>query len=389
MTSKILIITSEYYGAPTKIGAHRFSDQLAKRNYEVTIISFPISPLYKLVSKKTGYVERNANANQIIEVRNNLRTLVPKVLIPPLMQICKFFPYYTELWFRWNSTVSNFLKQSKFDIAICESPLLQGIFKRTKASTKIIRVPDNFEGFWGSSAQLSQLIESFYSMAETIISPSQQLISKYQKIYPDKQVFQVPNGVDESLFDEPRTTKDNSYRKEGPTAIYIGSLSKWFDFRLLYETAERRPEWTFLIIGKLESTHSSPPPNVNFLGAMPIELATRYLVNANCGLIPFDVRNHESLVNYVNPIKLYEYMAYGLPVIATRWKELELLESPAILIDNADELCRALDDCERCDKSEELVAFARQFTWQHITTNLLAKIETPDDTFKICSDTDR
>ena len=52
------------------------------------------------------------------------------------------------------------------------------------------------------------------------------------------------------------------------------------------------------------------------------------------GLIPFDVQAYPALVHAVHPLKLYEYLACDLPVVATRWDELERLASPAILCDS-------------------------------------------------------
>jgi hypothetical protein len=55
------------------------------------------------------------------------------------------------------------------------------------------------------------------------------------------------------------------------------------------------------------------------------------------GLIPFDAAGHPELVESIHPLKLYEYLAASLPVVATDWTEIASLGSPAIL-------CRTTDD---------------------------------------------
>jgi hypothetical protein len=61
-------------------------------------------------------------------------------------------------------------------------------------------------------------------------------------------------------------------------------------------------------------------------------------------LIPFDVANHGSLVRSVHPLKLYEYLASGLPVVAVEWDELQYLKSPAMLTNGRSQFVSAIRD---------------------------------------------
>jgi glycosyltransferase involved in cell wall biosynthesis len=78
------------------------------------------------------------------------------------------------------------------------------------------------------------------------------------------------------------------------------------------------------------------------LGRRPYDQIPRYLHNADVGLIPFDVRGHASVVNTVHPLKLYEYLACGLPVVAPSWPELEAIGSPARLCRTPEEQIAAI-----------------------------------------------
>lgn len=86
---------------------------------------------------------------------------------------------------------------------------------------------------------------------------------------------------------------------------------------------------------------------MHFLGKRPYSEIPNYMQSANVGWIPFDVKNYPDLIHNVNPLKLYEYMAAGLPVVATRWKEMENINSPAYLCSTPEEfkasLLRAID----------------------------------------------
>ncbi|MHB1377732.1 MAG: glycosyltransferase, partial [Candidatus Humimicrobiaceae bacterium] len=78
-------------------------------------------------------------------------------------------------------------------------------------------------------------------------------------------------------------------------------------------------------------------------------------------IITFDV-NHP-VVDTVNPIKLYEYMACGLPVVSTSWKELELINSPAFLAKSTEEFSESLYGALESGKDKKYLDFAKENSW--------------------------
>jgi glycosyltransferase involved in cell wall biosynthesis len=84
------------------------------------------------------------------------------------------------------------------------------------------------------------------------------------------------------------------------------------------------------------------------------------------------VAGHPQLVHNIHPLKLYEYMASGLPVVASRWKELEQIENPAILCDTVEEFTRAISDATRQTPDRAaFVQFASQHDWSQRIDRLL------------------
>ena len=86
--------------------------------------------------------------------------------------------------------------------------------------------------------------------------------------------------------------------------------------------------------------------------------------HAQVGLIPFHVTE---MIHSVHPIKLYEYMACGLPVIAVCWEELESLQSPALLCRTRTDFVRAIPQAleNGASSRERLMAFAAQADWRN------------------------
>jgi hypothetical protein len=99
------------------------------------------------------------------------------------------------------------------------------------------------------------------------------------------------------------------------------------------------------------------------------------LRNADVGLIPFDVARHPDLVHGIHPLKLYEYLACELPVVATDWDELRALGSPARLCRMRDEHVAAIREAVAggIDPGEGLT-FVAHADWRERAAMLLDRL---------------
>jgi glycosyltransferase involved in cell wall biosynthesis len=181
-----------------------------------------------------------------------------------------------------------------------------------------------------------------------------------------------PNGVEYHHF---ATATPLPLRYEtitGPIAVYVGELGIRFDFELLKATAELVPEVTFVLIGPTADMDDLKlPRNVQFFGPIDYALLPQYLQHATVGIIPLNVRLKADLVNGVNPLKLYQYMAAGLPVIATSWDALAALGSPAVLVADSADFAVALRRCIGDAPDAALYRrFAAQYDWSVKITEL-------------------
>jgi O-antigen biosynthesis protein len=89
------------------------------------------------------------------------------------------------------------------------------------------------------------------------------------------------------------------------------------------KAARAHPNWKFLLIGRVEDRRIlrlSKLPNIVFVGEVPHSELHKYMSMFRVALIPF-LRN--DLTIGTNPIKLYEYFSYGLPVVSTALPEME------------------------------------------------------------------
>ena len=142
-----------------------------------------------------------------------------------------------------------------------------------------------------------------------------------------RRVYVVPNGVDSAHFQPAQQKKPHP-----PTLIFMGSLyAAWgvdLVVRALPALAARFPDVRFLIIGegpeeqnlrRLAFAELGLEQHVIFTGLQPYQKLPEYMAEADIGTLTY---HPVEFVRYASSLKACEYMAAGLPVIATRFGEI-------------------------------------------------------------------
>src|SRR6185436_5134328 len=135
----------------------------------------------------------------------------------------------------------------------------------------------------------------------------------------------VPNAVDIAHFPAGR-------RQFGPPVSvgYVGALGPWFDAEAVGGLAAARPQWRVRLAGRVESPAVralARHRNVELLGEIPYRQVPELLAGLRALLIPFlDL----PLTRAVDPVKLYEGLAAGLPVVSARLPAVEAWSEPSV-----------------------------------------------------------
>jgi glycosyltransferase involved in cell wall biosynthesis len=123
----------------------------------------------------------------------------------------------------------------------------------------------------------------------------------------------LPQGVDTAHFGQAPTSPPGS-RVVG----FFGLLAPWLDEALIVAAARAHPTWTFEFIGPVAGggrpAFVDAAPNIRWRGAVPYADLPRAIAGWQAAWIPFKV---DALTTAVNPVKLREYLAAGLPVFST------------------------------------------------------------------------
>lgn len=195
---------------------------------------------------------------------------------------------------------------------------------------------DDHAGFSTNHADVIHQEDLLIQKANVVLTSSQVLHQRVRELNPSSIL--VRNAADVSHFAGWAGSAPAELSSiTGPVIGYYGAISDWFDIGLIETMARNRPEWTFALIGHTFGCNTSGVeqlPNVLLLGEKPYEELPGYLHRFDCAIIPF-VQNN--LTQATNPVKLYEYLAAGKPVVSTPLPELteiaadmvEIADSPA------------------------------------------------------------
>ena len=151
------------------------------------------------------------------------------------------------------------------------------------------------------------------------------------KAGPGRDVHLIPNGAEVEHFraaSRPATPIAPEMRAiPRPVIGFVGSLQYWIDFDLLRCLARARPAWSFVLIGPrgrlAEVWKIEKLANVYLLGRRPYEQLPAYLKAFDVCLNPYVV---DELARHCSPLKLYEYLASGKPVVSVDMPEARKFE---------------------------------------------------------------
>jgi uncharacterized SAM-binding protein YcdF (DUF218 family) len=186
------------------------------------------------------------------------------------------------------------------------------------------------------------------------------------------RVHLFPFGVSFDKFERARLASDgipaDLAALPRPIAGYVGGIHQWIDFPLLASVARQLPEVSFALVGPVQCDVSALKlPNIHLLGKRPHDELPRYLKAFDAGLVPYRLTDYTA---NVYPTKLNEYLAMGMPVVATDLPEIRRFNrehGPTVAVVSdaaafAAALRSALASSTEQERSQR-VAVARNISW--------------------------
>lgn len=367
MSKKILIAATNYWTSPYQVGSHHYARIFAKNGWEVLFVSDPISPFHFMSENKSDVLERYKIYRGIKKSsEKNIRIYVPMALFTINERPVFNSRFITNNWHR--TTCPNVIKYvdkigfGEVDLLWFDSITQYFWINAIKYRKSVFRVSDKLDSFKKIGKNAKNLERELMNKVDYIIYTSR-VLETYLKGYEHKMIH-ISNGVNIDHFLNSRQDIPEDLKViPRPRAIYVGAIDEWFDIDLLSNVAKKCREISFIVIGnsRIDLSKLINLSNVFLLGKKDYKEIPAYMYNSNVGIIPFN-KNHP-IVQSINPIKLYEYMSCGLPVVATRWKELEIIKSPAYLADNVNSFIEGLKTALQDINKDKYLKFAKTNSW--------------------------
>ena len=246
-------------------------------------------------------------------------------------------------------------------------------------SLVVYHVVDEYSGYTGMSEEYRVILrrqeEALLRRADIVFVTSPALYEAKRRYNP--RTYLVPNGVDYAAFqavvdgdDSPPPVIEALPR---PVIGYVGAVNAKIDLSLVLQTARRRPDWSFVIVGPVTSEEREDRsayselkslPNVLFAGRVDVTEVPRYIDACDVCLMPYKVN---AWTRHVNSLKLFEYMACGKPIVGTDIPACREAGEYVRIADEASDFEREIGEALR-DNSPGLVAerraLAARNTWE-------------------------
>lgn len=217
-------------------------------------------------------------------------------------------------------------------------------------------------------ASWAPYVAELRARADIVFATSLKLFNENRRLHPS--VHLCPNGVDYEHFApaqnggallRPPDIPDNGR----PVIGYCGALATWLDWELIDYITEQNPGFNFVFVGPLyNTTLPFHKRNLFSTGYKEYRYLPNYLQCFDVCLIPFQIT---SMTRGCNPIKMYEYLSTGKPVVSTPLPEVTGLGE--ILIGSSHEefnqmIHRALDH-DTIESRQKRIGLARANSWEH------------------------
>jgi len=379
----VIISEPHLYSPYARYGGHQYAKVFARHGWQAILLSASFN-LSRLVLPNPGidrkYIELWRKRGQQVDAG-----IVNYCLAHVLPTSLRFLPIVNRIaWALYVPSIRSVLNElgiRKVDLLWLhgnEDWLLRRAIPHRKL---VVRIIDDYSAY--GYENLHPLMRETLAAADGVFACSEHVKRVFSSFFPDVKIKVVPNGVDFEHFANYAGEELEIVKTiPPPRVVYVGAIAEWFDFDLVTELANRLPNCSFIIAGNWQRERPATgtyPKNIYIIGPVEYEKLPGLLTKSDVGIVPFKDTN---LVRGVSPIKVYEYLAAGLPAVCLRWTELERESLPIFLAKTADEFeagIRAALAMPK-DRREHLREAVRDCSWERRLRDILEYIGLDLDT---------
>lgn len=378
---RAVVAAPHVWDGPIQVGGHHFARAFARLGWDVLYLADPVSPPHILAGMAAPRLRPRlgaALAGPRRDAESGILSALPFTLAPLAGRLGAGNACLVASWPRFTlPPLHGLVERHGFaapDLFFFDGALPAALIDMLRPRASVMRLFDRPSAMPGTNDVLMEAMRQAARRVDAVVYSAATLHEDAEALGA-RAAWHLPNGVDAARFAAPRPEPEALARLRRPRIVYVGAMEDWFDAGLVSRLAGARPDWDIVLIGDAGRARLTDRPNLHRLGPVPWAALPAHLQHCDAGIIPFAVSGRRALVDAINPLKLYEYMAAGLPVVATRWAELERLASPARLADDATGFIAALDAVlAEPTPREALSRFAQEADWSRRAEALLGRL---------------
>ena len=312
---------------------------LNTENHNLHILITPLLLSINFLSE--GFLYRFLLKYNEVLIANRIKKVLKKFKINEFIFINSFNIYYPNI---------AKLIPSSLNVYHCVDPLIVGFDRKHGIKSEKI------------------ILEN----SDLVICTSKQLYLEKQQQHP--KTYFVPNAADISHSERARDIHTNIHplleEIVKPIVGYFGNIERRMDYELLEKVFDKNPDKNFVFVGPVNDdllpTVWHKKSNVHLIGRVPFKEMPSILKGFDVAIIPF---KKDAVSNTIFPLKLFEYLGSGVPVVSTNFNEdlKDFTKETVNYCATADEFSKALNDAienESVVRKNERIKIAEENTWE-------------------------
>lgn len=370
--------------------------EMSKHN-RVLYVNYPLSRISMFKERKLERIKKRIKIVQsgkpeIVSISSNLWNLFPATIIESI----NWIPF--PLLFDWLNWINNLRFARQIRIAIKQlgfknylifndSDMYRSFYMKEllKPETYIYYTRDNLVAneYWKKHGV--RLEAAHMKKSDLVVANSVYLATLASSFNPNS--FYVGQGCDISLFGNRlvKVVPDDIKDIPKPIIGYIGALlSLRLDLDILEYVAEKRPEWSLVLVGPEDDSFKKSRlhqlKNVFFLGNKDGNELPSYIKQFDVAINP-QIINAMTIGNY--PRKIDEYLAMGKPTVATKTEAMSVFADYTYLATTKEEYVSCIESAileDSPNKSIQRNEFAKQHTWEKNVSEIANAIDKAKNT---------